>query len=38
MNQFFDHYLKDEPIPEWMKKGILAIDKDSNNGYEVDEE
>jgi hypothetical protein len=38
MNQFFDHYLKDEPIPEWMKKGIRAIDKDSNNGYEVDKE
>ena len=38
MNQFFDHYLKDEPMPEWMKNGIKAIDKDSHNGYEVDKE
>ena len=38
MNQFFNHYLKDEPMPEWMKNGIKAIDKDSHNGYELDKE
>lgn len=25
--QFFNHYLKDEPMPEWMKVGIPAIEK-----------
>jgi len=24
MQQFFDHYLKDEPMPRWMKEGIPA--------------
>ena len=24
MSQFFDYYLKDEPMPEWMEKGIPA--------------
>ncbi len=27
MRQFFDYYLKDEPIPVWMKEGVPAIDK-----------
>ena len=33
MKQFFDHYLKDEPIPDWMKEGIPAIKKGLINGY-----
>lgn len=33
MFQFFNHYLKDKPAPEWMIKGIPAIDKGENLGY-----
>lgn len=28
MHQFFDHYLKGSPAPEWMEKGIPYIDRD----------
>ncbi len=28
MNQFFDHYLKGSPAPEWMEKGIPYLDRD----------
>ena len=31
--QFFDHYLKGEKAPEWMVKGVPAIEKGINNGY-----
>lgn len=34
MMQFFDHYLKDAPMPEWMQNGIPAIDKGKKTGYE----
>ncbi len=27
MAQFFDHYLKGKPMPEWMEKGVPAVDK-----------
>lgn len=27
MAQFFDHYLKGEPMPNWMKDGIPAVEK-----------
>jgi len=33
MKQFFDHYLKDEPAPEWMTKGIPALEKGKTLGY-----
>lgn len=33
LGQFFDHYLKGEPMPEWMSKGIPATDKGKNLGY-----
>lgn len=33
--QFFDHYLKDAPMPDWMKSGIPAVEKDYNLGYEL---
>ncbi len=33
--QFFDHYLKDAPAPEWMVYGIPAIDKGKKDGYKL---
>jgi dipeptidyl aminopeptidase/acylaminoacyl peptidase len=33
MMQFFDHYLKGKPMPEWMDKGISAIELDYRTGY-----
>lgn len=33
MMQFFDHYLKDAPAPEWMVKGIPAVDKGKKTGF-----
>jgi len=38
MKQFFDHYLKDAPAPEWMVKGIPATEKGINDGYRLMEE
>lgn len=36
MMQFFDYYLKGAPEPEWMKKGIPAIQKGINKGYSLE--
>ena len=33
MKQFFDHYLKDSAAPEWMTKGVPAVEKGENLGY-----
>ncbi len=33
MKQFFDHYLKGEPMPVWMESGIPAIKKGMELGY-----
>lgn len=33
MFQFFNHYLRDEQQPEWMEKGVPAIEKKHNKGY-----
>lgn len=33
MFQFFNHYLKGEPMPKWMDKGLSAIDLDYELGY-----
>ena len=33
MSQFFDHYLKDAPAPEWMTSGRKAIEKETNKAY-----
>jgi len=33
MKQFFDHYLKGKPEPEWMKEGVPAIEKGITKGY-----
>ena len=35
MMQFFDHYLKGVPAPVWMEKGVPAIDKGKEMGYEL---
>ena len=35
MAQFFDHYLKNEPMPKWMKEGIPATKKGIEMGYEL---
>ncbi len=37
MQQFFDHYLKEAPMPVWMSKGIPAWEKGKNNGYQLSE-
>jgi len=37
MAQFFDHYLKGEPMPKWMKEGIPATNKGLDLGYELEE-
>jgi hypothetical protein len=33
MGQFFDHYLKDEPIPRWMKEGISIDERNIDQKY-----
>ena len=33
MSQFFDHYLKGQPMPEWMAKGVPALERGVNKGY-----
>lgn len=35
MYQFFDHYLKNAPMPVWMMDGVQAIDKGTKTGYEL---
>ena len=35
MMQFFDHFLKGAPAPEWMSKGIPAIEKGKTMRYEL---
>jgi len=34
MQQFFDHYLKDAPAPEWLDKGIPAVESERTRGLE----
>ena len=35
MQQFFDHYLKGDAKPMWMVRGVPAIEKGINQGYEL---
>ena len=35
MYQFFDHYLKDAPAPEWMIHGVPAVEKGLNDGLQL---
>lgn len=36
MSQFFDHFLMEKPMPEWMKNGIPAIQRGIHAGYTTD--
>ncbi len=38
MSQFFDHYLKDAPAPEWMVQGLPATLKGRTLRYELSQE
>jgi len=33
--QFFDHYLKDSAMPDWMKNGISQAEKGKKDGYNL---
>lgn len=33
MFQFFEHYLKDKPMPRWMSEGVPAVSQDYDLGY-----
>ena len=35
MQQFFDYYLKSEPIPDWMQNGVPAIKKNEVSGWKL---
>jgi len=35
MQQYFDHYLKGEAMPQWMSRGIPAIEKGIRQGLEL---
>lgn len=35
LQQFFDHYLKGEKMPKWMKYGVPATEKGKDWGYEL---
>lgn len=37
MMQFFAHYLKGKPAPKWMTKGVSAVDKGKDFGYDLEE-
>jgi dipeptidyl aminopeptidase/acylaminoacyl peptidase len=36
--QYFDYYLRDEPMPKWMRDGVSAIEMGINQGLELVEE
>lgn len=33
MSQFFDHFLKDRPMPKWMQEGVPAVKQPYELGY-----
>lgn len=35
MEQFFDHYLKDTPLPRWMKEGINIKERGYDQKYDL---
>ncbi|MEM9823208.1 MAG: hypothetical protein AAF985_19160, partial [Bacteroidota bacterium] len=37
MAQFFDHYLKGAPRPQWMERGVPAMEKGILQGFETKE-
>ena len=36
LSQFFDYYLKDAPPAKWIIKGVPAVDKGRDWGFEVE--
>ncbi len=36
LQQFFDHYLKGDPMPKWMKEGVPMIRKGQEFGFETE--
>ncbi|GAB6009647.1 S9 family peptidase [Dysgonomonas reticulitermitis] len=36
LQQFFDHYLKGDPMPVWMKTGVPATEKGRTYGFEFE--
>jgi dipeptidyl aminopeptidase/acylaminoacyl peptidase len=34
--QFFDHFLKGEPLPVWLDKGVPALEKGKDWGFELE--
>lgn len=36
LQQFFDHYLKGDPMPKWMKEGVPMIRKGQEWGFELE--
>lgn len=36
LQQFFDHYLKGDPMPKWMKEGVPMIRKGQEDGYSLE--
>jgi len=38
LQQFFDHYLKGEPMPVWMKSGVPAKEKGKTWGLEIEDD
>jgi dipeptidyl aminopeptidase/acylaminoacyl peptidase len=34
MSQFFDHYLLDKPMPQWMQRGVPAVEKGIRQGLD----
>lgn len=36
--QYYNHFLKGTPAPEWMINGIPALEKGKNDGYKLMEE
>ncbi len=37
LQQFFDHFLLDAPLPQWMEKGVPALEKGIQQGLELKE-
>jgi dipeptidyl aminopeptidase/acylaminoacyl peptidase len=37
LQQFFDHYLKGDPMPVWMKSGVPATEKGKTRGLEYEQ-
>ncbi len=35
LQQFFDYYLKNAPMPKWMRRGVSAIEKGKRQGLEL---